>query len=76
MLHLFPPWTPCTVVHCTALPSTILHMTVLSVIHFLKVMYLILNLQVPLNLPCVFPKTDLVFSQRRHPEVCIKQYMP
>ena len=43
----------------------------LPIIQFLKVMYLILTLQVPLTLPSVFSKTDSVCSPRRHPEVCI-----
>ena len=57
----------CNVVQCP---------TVQCIIQFLKVMYLILTLQVPLTLPSVFSKTDSVISPRRHPEVCIKQYMP
>ena len=57
----------------------------LAIIQFLKVMYLILTLQVPLTLPSVFSKTDSVFLKEGTqkcvlnntcPRACISQYTP
>ena len=60
------------------------HHLVLTIIQFLKVMYLILIFQVPLTLPSVFPKTDSVFLKKDQkyefnntcPRACISQYNP
>ena len=58
---------------------------VLTIIHFLKVIYLILTLQVPLTFQSVFPKTDSVFLKgdtqkcvfnNTCPRACISQYNP
>ena len=55
------------------------------IIQFLKVMYLILTLQVPLTLPSVFSETDSVFLKEDTqkcvltntcPRACISQYTP
>ena len=60
-------------------------LTVQYIIQFLKVMYLILTLQVPLTLPSVFSKTDSVFLKEDTqkcvfnntcPRACISQYNP
>ena len=56
-----------------------------DIIHFLKVMYLNLTLQVPLTLPSVFSKTDAVFLKEDTqkcvfndtcPRACISHYNP
>ena len=55
------------------------------IIQFLKVMYLILTLQVPLTFPSVFSKTDSVFLKEDNQKcvfnntchrACISQYSP
>ena len=59
--------------------------TVLNIFQFLKVMYLIKTLQVPLTLESVFSKTDSVFLKEDTkkcvfnntcPRACISQYTP
>ena len=65
--------------NCTVVQS------VQYIIQFLKVMYLILTLQVPLTLPSVFSETDSVFLKEDTqkcvltntcPRACISQYTP
>ena len=75
-----------TGIQITQLLTTIFALrSVLLIIQFLKVMYLILTLQVPLTLPSVFSKTDSVFLQEDTqkcvlnntcPRACISQYTP
>ena len=73
---------PITVWYCTVLS---LYMTCTDIIQFLKVMYLILTLQVPLTWQSVFSKTDSVFLKEdtqkcvfnnTRPRACISQYNP
>ena len=65
--------------------STVYWHVVKCIIQFLKVMYLILTLQVPLTLLSVFPKTESVFLKEDTqkcvltntcPRACISQYNP
>ena len=65
--------------------SAVQYSTVQYIIQFLKVMFLILTLQVPLTLPSVFSKTDSVFLKEDNqkcvfnnncPRACISQYSP
>ena len=65
--------------------TTVLLRAVQCIIQFLKVMYLILTLQLPLTLPSVFSKTYSVFLKEDTqmcvinntcPRACISQYTP
>ena len=69
------------IMNCT----TVLLRAVQCIIQFLRVMYLILTLQLPLTLPSVFSKTYSVFLKEDTqkcvfnntcPRTCISQYTP